>query len=207
MEAIQATVRQQGNKGSNLRMRKSGFVPGVVYGSEVRNVMIQMNALELDQALRHQTTNLPFLLKIDGQEYQVMVYELQRDPLKGNVLHADFKQINMNEKVHTSVPIVMTGAPELGIATLVRHNVDVKCLPGEIPEVFSVSVDDLNIGDVILVSDLQIPSNVELGVDEMEVVISILPPKAKSEEALEAEQDAKAQAETADAKTQEAHKV
>ncbi|MGO0058522.1 50S ribosomal protein L25 [Brevibacillus fluminis] len=207
MEAIQATVRQTGNKGANLRLRNSGMVPGVVYGKEVNNLSIQMDALALDQALRHQTTNKPFSLQIDGQQYQVMVYELQRHPVKGNVLHADFKQINMNEKVHTSVPIVITGAPELGVATLVRHSVEVKCLPNEIPEVFSVNVDDLNIGDVILVSDLHIPANIELGIDEMEVVISILPPKAKSEEAQDAELEAKAQAEDAAAKTQEAHKV
>lgn len=207
MEAIQATARQLGNKGSNLRLRKSGLVPGVVYGSTIKNVPIQVDALELDQALRHQTTNKPFLLRLDGQEYQVMVYELQRHPLKGNVLHADFKQITMNEKVHTSVPIVLTGNPELGIATLVRHSVDIKCLPGEIPAVFSVRVEGLTIGDVVLVQDLHIPQNIELGIDEMEVVISVLPPKAKSEEAQDAEEEANLQAKTAGAKTQDAQKV
>lgn len=207
MEAIQATVRQLGNKGSNHRLRRSGMIPAVVYGSDVNNLPIQVDALALDQALRHQTTNKPFRMQLDGKEFQVMVYELQRHPLKGNVLHADFKQINMNEKVHTSVPIVLTGHPELGVATLVRHSVEIRCLPGEIPEVFSVSVEGLNIGDVILVRDLDIATGIELEIDEMEVVISVLAPKASSDESVEADQEAKAQAETAGAKTEEAKKV
>ncbi|MFX3899740.1 50S ribosomal protein L25, partial [Streptococcus suis] len=88
--------------------------------------------------------------------------------------------INMNEKIHTSVPVLMTGDPELGVATLVRHNVDVHCLPGNIPESFLVNVDGFNIGDVVLAADLEVPAGVELLVEPTEVLISVLPVKAKS---------------------------
>lgn len=206
MEAIKAQVRERESGNYVRELRRKGWVPAVVYGTNVSNLAIQIEGRALDAALRTQATNKPFRLVVDGQEHDVMVYELQRDPLAGNILHADFKAINMNEKIHTTVPVLMTGDPELGVATLVRHSVEISCLPGNIPESFTVNVDGLNIGDVVLVQDLQIPAGVDVGLDSMEVLISILPVKAASEESLEAEQEA---AETAEAagSTEESKKV
>jgi large subunit ribosomal protein L25 len=197
VETIKAIIRRKGEQPTNNELRRQGWVPAVVYGSDVQNLAIQVNGRELDQALRHQSTNKPFKLVVNGNEHPVMVYELQRHPVKGIILHADFKKINMNEKVHTSVPVLLEGDPELGVATLVRHSVEISCLPGSIPEAFTVNVDGLNIGDVVLAKDLEIPPDVDLGIDEMEVVVSILPVKAKSDEAVEAEQSAEAVAEEA----------
>ncbi|MED1795084.1 50S ribosomal protein L25 [Brevibacillus nitrificans] len=197
MEAIQGQSRAQGMGNSVKKLRRNGWVPGIVYGSDITNQEIQVQAKELDAALRRQSTNKPYKLMVDGSTYDVMVYELQRHPIGGVIIHADFKKINMNEKVHTSVPVLMTGDPELGVATLVRHSVEVSCLPSNIPESFTVDVDGLNIGDVILVSDLVVPSGVELGLDAAEVLISVLPVKAKSEESIEAQHDAEQVAEAA----------
>lgn len=206
MEAIKAQVRERESGNYVRELRRKGWVPAVVYGTDVSNLAIQIEGRALDAALRTQATNKPFRLVVDGQEHDVMVYELQRHPLAGNILHADFKAINMNEKIHTTVPILLTGDPELGVATLVRHSLEVSCLPGNIPESFTVNVDGLNIGDVLLVQDLQIPAGVDVGLDSMEVLISILPVKAASEESLEAAEDA---AETAEAagSTEESKKV
>lgn len=179
----------------------------MVYGSEVENMTIQVKGKDLDQAMRSQSTNKPFKLDVAGTNYNVMVYELQRHPVMGNVLHADFKQINMNEKVHTSIPVLMTGDPEYGVATLVRHSVEVSCLPTNIPESFTVDVDGLNVGDVVLVKDLPIPDNVEIGLDELEVVISVLAPKVVTDEALDVTAEAEGTAEMAGERVEEAKKV
>lgn len=205
METIQAKARKLAD--SNNYLRQSGWIPAVVYGADVNNIPIQVKGKDLDQALRSQSTNMPFKLHVAGQDYNVMVYELQRHPVMGNVLHADFKQINMNEKIHTSVPVLMSGDPEYGVATLVRHSVEVSCLPTDIPESFTVNVDGLNPGDVILVKDLPIPDHVDIGLDEMEVVISVLAPKVASEESLEAMAEAGETAETAGKPVEEAKKV
>ncbi|MGG4454690.1 MULTISPECIES: 50S ribosomal protein L25 [Brevibacillus] len=197
MEQLQAQSREKKTGNAVKVLRKEGWVPGIMYGSEVGNKPIQLKGRELDAALRHQTTNKPFRLSVDGDTHDVMVYELQRHPLQGNILHADFKKINMNEKIHTSVPVLMTGDPELGVATLVRHSVEVTCLPGNIPESFLVDVDGFNIGDVVLVADLTVPPGVELGLDSTEVLISVLPVKVKSEESIDAEKEAEAVAEKA----------
>ncbi|MGG3883922.1 50S ribosomal protein L25 [Brevibacillus panacihumi] len=206
MEAIKAQVRERESGNYVRELRRKGWVPAVVYGTDVSNLAIQIEGRALDAVLRTQATNKPFRLVVDGQEHDVMVYELQRHPLAGNILHADFKAINMNEKIHTTVPVLMTGDPELGVATLVRHSVEISCLPGNIPESFTVNVDGLNIGDVLLVQDLEIPAGVDVGLDSMEVLISILPVKAASEESLDAAEDA---AETAEAagSTEESKKV
>ncbi|GAB1533458.1 MULTISPECIES: 50S ribosomal protein L25 [Brevibacillus] len=197
MEQLQAQSREKKTGNAVKVLRNEGWVPGIIYGSEVGNKPIQVKGRELDAALRQQSTNKPFRLSVDGNTHDVMVYELQRHPLQGNILHADFKKINMNEKIHTSVPVLMTGDPELGVATLVRHSVEVTCLPGNIPESFLVDVDGFNIGDVVLVGDLTVPPGVELGLDSTEVLISVLPVKVKSEESIDAEQEAEAVAEKA----------
>lgn len=197
MEQLQAQSREKKTGNAVKVLRNEGWVPGIIYGSEVGNKPIQVKGRELDAALRQQSTNKPFRLSVDGNTHDVMVYELQRHPLQGNILHADFKKINMNEKIHTSVPVLMTGDPELGVATLVRHSVEVTCLPGNIPESFLVDVDGFNIGDVVLVGDLTVPPGVELGLDSTEVLISVLPVKAKSEESIDAEQEAEVVAEKA----------
>ncbi|UIO42681.1 50S ribosomal protein L25 [Brevibacillus brevis] len=197
MEQLQAQSREKKSGNAVKVLRNEGWVPGIIYGSEVGNKPIQVKGRELDAALRQQSTNKPFRLSVDGNTHDVMVYELQRHPLQGNILHADFKKINMNEKIHTSVPVLMTGDPELGVATLVRHSVEVTCLPGNIPESFLVDVDGFNIGDVVLVGDLTVPPGVELGLDSTEVLISVLPVKVKSEESIDAEQEAEAVAEKA----------
>ncbi|MCM3145605.1 50S ribosomal protein L25 [Brevibacillus sp. MER 51] len=197
MEQLQAQSREKKTGNAVKVLRNEGWVPGIIYGSEVGNKPIQVKGRELDAALRNQSTNKPFRLSVDGNTHDVMVYELQRHPLQGNILHADFKKINMNEKIHTSVPVLMTGDPELGVATLIRHSVEVTCLPGNIPESFLVDVDGMNIGDVVLVSDLNVPSGVDLGLESTEVLISVLPVKAKSEESIDAEQEAEAVAEKA----------
>jgi large subunit ribosomal protein L25 len=208
VEAIKASIRRKGQgAATNQDLRREGWIPAVVYGSDVQNQSIQVKGRELEQVLRYQTTNLPFQLVVNGNEHTVMVYELQRHPVTGSILHADFKQINMNEKVITSVPVLMTGDPELGVATLVRHSVEVRCLPGSIPESFTVNVDGFNIGDVVLVSDLDIPPGIDLGLDSMEVLISVLPVKAKSEESIEAQHDAADVAEQAESTTEQAKRV
>ncbi|MED1785578.1 50S ribosomal protein L25 [Brevibacillus fortis] len=199
MEQLQAQSREKKTGNAVKVLRNEGWVPGIMYGSEVGNKPIQVKGRELDAALRHQSTNKPFRLSVDGDTHDVMVYELQRHPLQGNILHADFKKINMNEKIHTSVPVLMTGDPELGVATLVRHSVEVTCMPGNIPESFLVDVDGFNIGDVVLVADLTVPPGVDLGLDSTEVLISVLPVKAKSEESIDAQQEAEAVAEKAGA--------
>lgn len=207
MEAIYAEPRTKDKGNSNNELRRAGWVPAVVYGSEAGNLPIKVKASDLDQAVRKHTTNKPFTLKIHGADYNVMVYELQRHPVMGNILHADFKQINMNERIHTTIPILVSGDPELGVATLVRHSLEVSCLPANIPESFTVNVDGLTIGDVILVKDLAIPEGVESGLDEMEVVVSVLPVKARTEESVEAQKEAEGIAETANAPIEEAKKV
>jgi large subunit ribosomal protein L25 len=189
---ISATVRPTDQ--SVKALRRQGIVPAVVYGRNIGNVAIQINAQELDAALRKQPTNIPFRLTLDGEEHNVMVYELQRDPLHGRVLHADFKQISMDEKVHTSVPIVLQGEPEDGVASLVRHSLEVVCKPMDIPESFIVNVEGMSVGDMVLVKDLDIPDTITVGLDEMEVVANVLASKAASEESLEAKEAAENEA-------------
>ncbi len=206
MQVIPANIRPSQNGKSSKALRRDGWVPAIVYGKDKYNLAVIVKARELEQALRRQSANLPFKLNVNGQELDVMVYELQRHPVQGNVLHVDFKRFDKNERIHTSVPVHVVGDPEYGIPSLVRHQIEVACLPEDIPESFTVNVEGMNAGDVILVKDLDIPGNIDLGLDELEVVVSVLAPKAASDESAEAEAEAREVAEMAKAPVEEAKK-
>ncbi|GAA4722331.1 50S ribosomal protein L25 [Brevibacillus fulvus] len=197
METIQAEKRSVGQRSSNKALRHSGWVPAVVYGSDVSHLAIQISKPVLEQALRSQAMSKPFKLAVDGSEWNVMVYEIQREPVGREIIHVDFKQINMNERIHTSVPIVLTGTPQDGVAALVRHNLEITCLPANVPESFTIDVGELSVGDVVVVRDLDIPAGVEVELDDLEVLVSVLAPKVSSDEAVEAEREAEAVAEEA----------
>lgn len=186
METIEAQKRQIGRGSRGKALRRSGWIPAVVYGKKGNNLPLQLRSQELQQALR-QDGNKPFVLRVDGQEYTVLVYERQYHPVTGELLHVDFKQIDMKERIHTTVPLVLVGKPEFGLASLTRHSVDVVCLPADIPESIPVQVEGLQVGDVILLKDLDIPPNVEVEADELEVIASVLAPQNGSDGTAEEE--------------------
>lgn len=185
METIEAQKRQTGRGSKANVLRHSGWVPAVVYGKKVDNLPVKLSSRELQQALRQGLGNKPFVLRVDGQEYTVLVYERQYHPVTGELLHVDFKQIDMTERIHTTVPLVLVGKPAFGLASLSRHSVDIVCLPADIPESIPVHVEGLQVGDVILLQDLDIPPNVEVEGDELEVIASVLAPQADSDETAE----------------------
>lgn len=186
METIEAQKRQIGRGSRGKALRRSGWIPAVVYGKKGNNLPLQLRSQELQQALR-QDGNKPFVLRVDGQEYTVLVYERQYHPVTGELLHVDFKQIDMKERIHTTVPLVLVGKPEFGLASLTRHSVDVVCLPADIPESIPVQIEGLQVGDVILLKDLDIPPNVEVEADELEVIASVLAPQNGSDGTAEEE--------------------
>ena len=190
METIEAQKRQTGPGSKAKALRRSGWIPAVVYGQKVKNLPLQVRGQELQQLLRQEGISRPFVLRVDGQEYTVMVYERQYHPVHGELLHVDFKQIDMRERVHTTVPLVLVGKPETGVASLARHSLDVVCLPSDIPESIPVRVEGLQAGDVMVVKDLDIPPNIEVDVDEMEVIVSVLAPQAIPAAPAEAEEEA-----------------
>ncbi|RJE83558.1 50S ribosomal protein L25 [Paenibacillus sp. 1011MAR3C5] len=196
--AIQAEQRTGATKGDLRQLRISGQVPGVVYGKQLQSsAAISISEKELSTLLRSHPNAVLELNLPESGVHSVMVADVQRDSLSQKLLHVDFHQINMNENVRANVRIDATGdsagVREGGILSVILHELEVQCLPGDIPDVIEVDVSGLGIGDSILVSDLSLPKGVEAKSDSQLLIVTVLAPqKELSEEEKEA-QDVEAQ--------------
>ncbi|EXX86332.1 50S ribosomal protein L25 [Paenibacillus darwinianus] len=204
---MKAEKRQVQTKSDLRQLRQQGKVPGVVYGKNIKQpTAIAVNEKELLHLLRsHPNAVLELELPSAGNQ-PVMMSDVQRDPLSRGVLHIDFHQINLNEEVKAQVRLEVVGeAPgdkEGGILQLMLHELDVQCLPRDIPESIVVDVSNMQIGENILISDLKLPKGVLLKSDPEQVVVTILTPQKDITE--EEAEDAAVEAEEAEARAKEA---
>ncbi|MBB3114104.1 large subunit ribosomal protein L25 [Paenibacillus phyllosphaerae] len=190
---FKAQERTLGTSGSLKQMRKRGYIPGIVYGKKLSGpVSIAVDEKELQQLLRGNRHAL-LELELGGSGKQpVMLTDIQRDPLSRQVLHVDFHQVNMNEEIRTQVRLEMIGdsegVREGGILQAMIHELEIHCLPTEIPDVIEIDVSQLQIGQNLLVYDLKLPQGVTTKLDAEQVVVTILAPQKElsAEEAEEA---------------------
>ncbi len=179
------------------QLRAEGKVPGIVYGFEIDPVNIEVDRNELDRLYNEAGESSIIDLKVGNDTYNVLIQDLQRDPLTDFLTHVDFRRVNMNEKVETSIPITLVGeAPavkELG-GTLIQSldEVDVEALPAALVRELTVSVETLKtFDDTIRVSDLSVPEGMEIENDPNEAIASVMPPRSEEEmEALDEAVDA-----------------
>lgn len=180
--ALKADERTVGTQGQLNKLRQQGIIPGVVYGKQLEKPQpIKVDEKELLSLLRSHPHAL-LEIEVPGIGKQpVMLTEVQRDPLTRSVVHIDLHQINMNETVKTPVRIEVIGeaqgVKEGGILQLMIHELEVQCLPNEIPEAIEVDVAGLQIGDNLLVSDLKLPKDITTRIDADQVVVTILVPQ------------------------------
>lgn len=193
---LKAESREAKTKSEAKQLRAKGQIPGVVYGTKVSSTAISVNGKELLALLRenpHAVVDLE--LPADGKQ-PVMVQEVQRDKLTGSILHIDLHQINMNEPIQTAIGIAITGeAPgvkEGGILTVEMHELEIKCLPGDLPGSLTVDISKLGVGENLLVSDIAIPDKVELLSNPDDVVVTVLAPQKAEEPADKPAEEAKA---------------
>ncbi|MBO8172677.1 MAG: 50S ribosomal protein L25/general stress protein Ctc [Bacillaceae bacterium] len=178
---LQAENRNEMTRAATRSLRKKGRVPAILYGEGIESQPIHVDGMALWQMVRDEGLNHVIRLKMDGDVHHVMVYELQREPIKGELLHIDFKKILMDEPVETSLPIKLTGEPEGvkagGVMQSQLRELEVRCLPDRIPEELEADVSSMQIGDSLTVGDLTVPDGVEVLHEEDEVIVSLLPPR------------------------------
>jgi large subunit ribosomal protein L25 len=185
--SLNASPRTDRGKGVARKLRAAGQVPGVIYGHGREPQPLTINAREFDRlAERVRITSTVIELYLDGNVARTLVRELQRDPLKRNVLHIDFQELVAGEKVVVSVPLHFVGTPEGvktggGILEEVMHHVEVKVDPSNIPDHIDVDVTPLTIGHSLHIGDLQLPAGVEVTDDPEQTVAVVSPPKAEEE--------------------------
>ena len=166
---ITADVRTSRGKNEACRTRRAGQVPAVVYGSHQDPVSIAVNPREILKIVHSSTGyNTIFNLQLDGSAgTPVMVVDHQLDPVKGTLLHADFKRIDLNKRLKVTVPVYTQGEPkgvkvQGGLLELVTRSVEIECLPDDIPERFTLDVSELLIGQAKRASDVPLSGSIKL---------------------------------------------
>ena len=176
---VEAKQRQAGDKNAARRLRTTGMVPGVLYGAGKEPHAISVDPKVISRILNSDSGhNTIFDVTLDGENAKAMIVEWQVDPIKGHLLHVDLKRIAMDKTLRVTVPIEIVGeAPgvktEGGILDLVLREVDVECLPSEIPSHIKVDVSELHFGVNIRVADLKAETKVKFLNDPNMTVVHI----------------------------------
>lgn len=189
--AIEAKRREKRTKGEIKRLRRQGGVPGAVFGRGVEPYLVEISARQLVSVLASESgMNTMIDLTVEGKKSSVMISELERDPLTRGFLHVGFHQINRREKIHTYVPIRLSGDPEPvrtkeAILEQSLERLEVRALPGEIPPHIDVDVSGMTIGSVLRVSDLPANDKLEVLTAEDTAVASVHVARVAREEVVE----------------------
>jgi large subunit ribosomal protein L25 len=177
---VQATLRSGRGKNDARRARRDGMVPITVYGGGAETLAAVAPARELAAILRSdQGRNTIFTIEVDGAgASEVMFHDRQVDPIKGRLIHADLARLVKGQKIEVTVPLHLTGEPigvreSQGVLEQIVREIEIKCEPREIPEALEVDVANLNVHDMLHVSDIPVADTIEILTDPEQVIATV----------------------------------
>jgi large subunit ribosomal protein L25 len=187
--SLKAQVRTGQGKQASKHLRKEGLVPGVLYGPGESPSLLSIDSKEFITLLHSFGRNVVVDLAVGDKKKKVkaFIYEIQHDPISGEIIHVDLKHISLKEKIHVTIPVRLEGIPvgvknEGGILEHVMHNVEISCLPADIPDSITVDVTELHTGNSIHVKDLA-HEKFEFIAEPDSVVVHVVAPRVVVEEA------------------------
>lgn len=186
---LAAQARTGLGRSAVTKLKMQGLVPAVVYGAKQEAEHIQLNAREIDNVLAH-ATGEHFLVELEvggAANRLALVQEVQHHPVTRKVLHVDFHAVAADELLHAAIIVETTGESAGvklgGLLEIQIHELEVECLPKDLPEVIRLDVSALNIGDAIHVRDVKLPEGVHARADGELTVLRIAPPTVSAEPA------------------------
>jgi large subunit ribosomal protein L25 len=185
---LQAEKRDETGKGVARRLRADGRVPGVLYGQGVEPVALSVDAREMFHILHGAAgANALVDLVVDGSEHLVLAREIQRDYIHNSLIHIDFLAVSRTQAITVNVPVVETGeaagVKEGGVVEHHLREVAVECFPQDVPDQIEIDITELELGDMIHVSDLVAPEGVTILTTPEDAVLSIITPAVLRTEA------------------------
>ena len=202
MENTIEVVTREPGKSERNRIKREGYIPGVIYGHNMENISIAVNKNKLVTMLIHgltETKILTLAVKIGDKEEKlnVVVKEIQKDPVTGLPLSVDFYRIEKGHKMVAEVPVRLVGKSlgqeKGGVLEQHLNMIHVEALPKDLPEYFELDISKLDIGDSLSVSDINISENIKVHEKEGASVVAIVPPTISVEEpAAETEEEEEA---------------
>jgi large subunit ribosomal protein L25 len=199
--ALNAFPRTLGRRAGAKKLRSGGRIPAIIYGRQAQPQNLEVNSKEMEDLIHHSISEnllVDLAVKDDSRPKRLaLVQEVQHHPLNGKVLHVDFHEIAENEKVTISIPVETEGEAvgvktDGGVLEHVLFKIKVRGLAKDIPELVTVDVSHLKIGEAIHLGEIKTPPGVELVGDKQIPVIAVAAPRTEEEEAAEAAEAAAA---------------
>ena len=188
INAVDRSAEQQG-KGASRRLRKQNLVPAIIYGGGEEPTAISIKINELVKSLEYEAffSQILTITTDKGDEQQVVIKDLQRHPAKGFPMHADFQRIVKGQKINMNIPIHFSGREEApgtkagGILSTLVSDIQIVCLPSQLPEYLEIDVSGMEIGDLFRLSDITLPEGVVIAELELEdghdrTIVNMQPP-------------------------------
>lgn len=184
---LKASTREDLRLSATKEIRSTGGIPAVVYGKDKETLSVSVDNLALIKTLRDEGRHAIISLDIEGgKKVDVMLHEYQIHPIKGDVTHADFYQVDMSEEMDVSVPLHVegeaAGARDGGILQQPLFELEVRAVPREIPEQITIDVSALEIGDTLTIADIPVSKTYTILNEEDDAVAIVLPPEEEEEE-------------------------
>lgn len=186
---LAAEKRDNTGKGTCRKLRAEKKIPGVIYGKNTEAVNIALSSTDLEKAVKDTQTMEVFLdLKVGSELYKAMLKELQVDILNGSYIHADFLTIERDQVLDFKVPVeivgenVCPGISDGGILQIVRRELDVRCIPENMPEVIKVDISALAVGESIHIEDVDLGKDIEVVTDVNFTVVNVIAPASSTED-------------------------
>ncbi|MGM0877675.1 MAG: 50S ribosomal protein L25/general stress protein Ctc [Bacillota bacterium] len=185
MTTLQAMKRTEFTNSAKRKIRESGKIPAIIYGKDTDSKPVALDSIELIKTLRDEGKNTIINLSVDGSSHAVMLYDLQKDILKNEIVHADFHIVDMNSDVEVEVPIHLTGeaqgVKDGGVLQQPLHVISISAKPDKIPQTIDVEITNLGVNETILIKDIPKNGDYSFVQDEELVIASILPPQQEEE--------------------------
>lgn len=194
-DMIKLEVDRRQIEGKEVRhLRRQGIIPGVLYGPTIESIPLQVEWTTLRPVLREAGASALIEMVIGDEKHNALVRDVQRDPLRGDVLHIDFYRVRMDVVLRTEVPLVTIGTDTVitelgGVVAQEMTSIEVECLPGNLPAQIEVDLSVLaEVGDSILVANLPAHEGVTFMANDDDVVVSTTYPRQAFEEEEEEEE-------------------
>ena len=179
---LKAERREASGKGGARKVRAKGLVPAVIYGHGTDPMPVSVDGRELYHILRTEAgLNVMIDLRVDGDRFLAMAREVQRDHLRGRLLHVDFLRVAKDEKITVDVPVQLAGeSPGVKEGGVLEHHlwtVRVECFPQDVPEAIEANIATVALGESLKASDLKLPPKVTMLTPVEETIVSVVPPQ------------------------------
>lgn len=177
MESLKLHKRQIGTSHEAKKVRRTGIIPGILYGKDINNMMFEIGELELNKEVAKNGEHAVLNVDLDGELHRTLVKEVQRDPVHHKIVHIDLEELPKNATIKTEIPIVFSGEDLImkkgGAVQKEKSSIKVECKSEKIPRCVNVDLSKLEIGDAYRVMDLELSEDIAFVEDANSIIASI----------------------------------